>query len=248
MLYSILTTGAAAQSGESASTQAATQIWANVTLDWHKSARVMYSLDFEPKTQVSDPSGQPGWASIELTPSAEFAATKWLDLIGEGVTGVTKQTDNLRTNELALRGGARFHLFSTQERIFMKERQPKRRIVIRDLVRAESRRLSYSDGRPTDVKGRFRSRIEFLFPINHPNISDDRTFSAISDWEFYVPFTTDPSERFANKHRLRAGIEYRPLRAWQFRALYIRDRSRNTIDQPFETSENIVDLQVKRVW
>jgi len=30
--------------------------------------------------------------------------------------------------------------------------------------------------------------------------------------------------------------------------LYIRTNSRNTIDDPFSTSENIVDFQVKRVW
>ena len=31
-------------------------------------------------------------------------------------------------------------------------------------------------------------------------------------------------------------------------ALYIRTASRNTIDDPFSTSENAFNLQFKRVW
>jgi hypothetical protein len=45
-----------------------------------------------------------------------------------------------------------------------------------------------------------------------------------------------------------AASGYRPNRTWQTAVLYIRTNSRNTIDQPFSTSENILDLQVKRVW
>ena len=36
--------------------------------------------------------------------------------------------------------------------------------------------------------------------------------------------------------------------AWRFEALYIWNRSRNTIDEGFTTSDNIIDFRVKRVW
>jgi hypothetical protein len=39
------------------------QLWGNLTLDWHKSPRVTYSLDLEPKALVSGPSDEPGWAT-----------------------------------------------------------------------------------------------------------------------------------------------------------------------------------------
>jgi hypothetical protein len=108
---------------------------ANVTLDWHASPRVTYSLDFEPKVLVAGPPDQPGWSSLDLTPSAEFAVTKWADLVGEGVLARTIQTDDLKTTEVSVRGGARFHLFSRQQRVLFNEQFPKRRLVLRDLVR-----------------------------------------------------------------------------------------------------------------
>ena len=99
-----------------------------------QSPRITYSLDFEPKALISGPPDEPGWANIDLTPSAEFAATKWIDLVGEGVLGRTVQTDDLKTTELSGRAGARFHLFSRQQRVMFNEELPKRRVVIRDLV------------------------------------------------------------------------------------------------------------------
>ena len=236
---------ARAASAQSGST---TQIWGNVTLDWHTSPRVTYSLDIEPKVMVAGPPGQPGWASIDLTPSAEFAMNNWLDAVGEGVLSRTDQTDHLRTTELAGRGGLRLHLFSRQEHLFFREHLPKRRLVIRDLVRWECRHLSYSDDTPTSSSWRFRNRIEFLYPLNRPNLGSDGAVHLLGDWEWYVQLKGDLSERFANKRRFRAGLGYRRNRTWQMEALYMRSASRNTIDQPFATSENIIDLRVKRVW
>jgi Protein of unknown function (DUF2490) len=231
----------------SAQSDATGQLWGNLTLDWHKSPRVTYSLDLEPKALVSGPSDEPGWANIDLTPSAEFAATKWIDLVGEGVFGRTAQTDDLETTELSARAGARFHLFSRQQRALFNEQLPRRRVVIRDLARWEWRRFSYSDGEPSSSSGRFRNRIEFLFPINRPNLGHDGTIHLIADWEWFVPLS-DQQERFASRRRYRGGLGYRHNRHWQTAALYLRTSSRNTIDEPFTTSENVLDLQLKRVW
>ena len=75
----------------------------------------------------------------------------------------------------------------------------------------------------------------------------DGTLSLLGDWEWFVPIT-DQHERFANKRRYRGGVGYRHNRAWGLSVLYIRTNSRNTIDAPFSTSENILDVQVKRAW
>jgi hypothetical protein len=238
----LLTARAASAAGDSTG-----QLWANMTLDWRASPRVTYSLDIEPKVLISAPPGQPGWASLDLTPSADFVATKWADVVGEGVLGRTVQTDDLKTTEVTVRGGMRFHLFSRQERLLFNEQLPKRRMVVRDLVRWEWRRFSYSDDEPSSSTWRFRNRVEFLYPLNRPNLSADGTISLTADWEWFVPIN-DQRERFANKRRYRGGVSYRRNRAWGLAVLYIRTNSRNTIDEPFSTSENILDLQVKRAW
>jgi len=235
---------ACAQSSESATTQ----LWGNLTFDWHTSPRVTYALDFEPKVLVAGPPDQPGWSSLDLTPSAEFAIKKWADLVGEGVLARTIQTDDLKTTEASVRFGARFHLFSRQQRVLFNEQFPKRRVVFRDLVRWEWRHFSYSDGEPSSASWRFRNRLEFLYPLNRPNMGSDGTIHLIADWEWFVPISDDAHERYANRRRYRGGVGYRPNRTWQTAVLYIRTNSRNTIDQPFSTSENILDLQFKRVW
>ena len=54
--------------------------------------------------------------------------------------------------------------------------------------------------------------------------------------------------RFAGKQRIRAGFGYRHSAAWRYQLLYMWTRSRNTIEQGFTTTENILDFQVKRVF
>ena len=83
--------------------------------------------------------------------------------------------------------------------------------------------------------------------LNRPNPSADGTLSLLGNWEWFVPIT-DQHERSANKRRYRGGVGYRRNRSWGLAVLYIRANSRNTIDDPFSTSENILDVHVKRAW
>jgi hypothetical protein len=69
----------------------------------------------------------------------------------------------------------------------------------------------------------------------------------LADWEWFVPLD-DPEERFASRQRIRGGIGYRRSFTWRYELLYIRTRSRNTIDEAFSTSENIIDVRVKRLF
>jgi len=229
------------------SAQTNLQMWANITFDWVKQSGVTYEIDFEPKALLSAPPEEPGWSNLDITPSVEYPVTNTLDLVGEMTLGRTKQTDDIDTSEVTVRGGVRFHLFSRQRRLLLNETLPKRRLVIRDLVRVESRNFFYSNGDPSDSTIRFRNRLELMWPLNRPNLGDDGAVSALSDWEWFIP-VSDPTERFANRQRIRAGLTYRHSVSWRFAALYIWNRSRDTTTEPFTTSEHIVDVQLKRVW
>jgi hypothetical protein len=227
--------------------QTNSQVWANITLDWVKPSGLTYEIDVEPKALVSAPPDQPGWSNLDVTPSIEYPLAKTIDLVGEMVLGRTKQTDDLDTTEVTVRGGVRFHLFSRQRHLVLNERLPKRRLVIRDLVRIESRSFFYSNDDPSESTVRFRNRFELLYPLNRPNLGDDGAVSAMGDWEWFIP-VSDPTERFANRQRIRTGLTYRHSVRWRYAALYIWNRSRNTTTEPFTTAEHILDLQVKRVW
>jgi hypothetical protein len=207
-------------------------------------------FDVEPKVLVAAPGGEPGWWSLDLTSTVNYALTPWLDAIGELLTGHTSQTDDVSSTEVTPRAGVRFHVFSRDEPrlLHVHERPPTRRVVIRDRMLVEARTLVYGGAASgTDSTIRFRNRLEFQVPLNTAKMTDDRTRYVLADWEWFIPLD-DPTERFANRQRIRAGVGYRPVSQWRFEALYIWSRSRDTTDEGFRTSDNIVDLRVKRVF
>jgi hypothetical protein len=226
------------------------QLWGNVTLDWVKSERLVCELDFEPKVLVGRSAGEPGWRNLDVTPNVEYSPNGWLDLVGETVIGYTKQTDDVNSLELSPRIGVRLHLWSRYTGAVIRKREllPKRRLVVRNLLRLESRNLFYSGaGSGSDSSWRFRNRLEFLLPLNKPKLTDDGAAYALADWEWFVPLD-EPEERFANRQRIRTGLGYRRSAAWRYEVLYMWTRSRNTLEDGFATSDNIIDVRVKRVF
>ncbi len=237
-----------------AQAQADLQLWGNLTLNWAKSARLAYDVDVEPKVLVSAPADEPAWHSVDVTPSVDYAWRKWLDFVGETAVGYTKQTDDVNSWEVTPRAGARFHMFSrtvptaAADRPLRKELPPRRRVVLRDLVRVEARNLFYTGtgtGRSSTV--RFRNRLELLVPLNRETLSTDGVRYLLADWEWFIPLG-EPDERFANKQRIRAGLGYRRDFAWRVELLYMWNRSRNTIEDGFTTNDNIIDVRIKRVF
>ena len=235
--------------------QANLQLWGNFTIDWQKADRLTYVFDLEPKVLVSVPPDKPGWWTIDLTPSAEYAVKKWVDLTGEFLAGYTSQSDDVRSVELTPRVGLRFHLFSRGVPVRLaghvvqdRELPPKRRIVVRDYLRVEWRNLFYSDDTPMNSSARLRNRLEMQFPLNRGLVTSDGARYVLADWEWFVPLPDDVTERFANKQRIRAGLGWRRNREWRFEGLYIWERSLDTTNDGFTTSDNVINLRVKRVF
>lgn len=234
-----------------AAAQTNAQLWGNLTINWLRTERLTYELDFEPKVLLKPQPGEPGWRNLDVTPNVEYSARPWIDLVAEVATGYTKQTDDVETFELSPRVGLRFHLFSRARSPIgprLREMPPRRRLVVRDLVRVESRNFfSRGPGAESSSTVRFRNRLELLSPLNKEKLTDDGARYVLADWEWFVPMG-EPQERFASKQRIRAGLGYRRNVRWRFEALYIWMRSRDTISEAFRTSENIIDIRVKRVF
>jgi hypothetical protein len=231
-----------------ASAQTTTQLWGNVTLDWIRSHHLTYQIDIGPKVLLSSPDeGDPGWATLQITPHVEYGRGPWFDLIGELAIAETWQTDDLNSTEVTPRVGIWLHLLANIRDRVAREKQPRRRLVLRDLVRVEWRNISYSDGRPSQSTARFRNRLEASWPLTRQRITEDGATSLISDWEWFIP-VDDPDERFASRQRIRGGVGYRRSFAWRFEALYVWNRSRDTVHEDFTTSDHCLDLRLKRVW
>jgi Protein of unknown function (DUF2490) len=244
----LVVSGLVLSSARSGAAQTNLQLWGNITLDWVTSNRLAYELDVEPKVLLSKPDGDPDWRNLDVTPNVEWSPKPWIDLVLDTTVGRTTQTDDVDTVEVTPRVGARFHLFSRAQRYHPRERAPARRYVVRDLVRFEARNFYYSGGDVDYSYGsRFRNRLEFLVPLNKERLTDDGARYLLTDWEWFIPLS-DQDERFANKQRIRAGLGYRRTFAWRFEALYIWTRSRNTIEDDFDTSDSIINIRVKRFF
>jgi hypothetical protein len=125
-----------------ASAQTTTQLWGNLTFNSVKSERLVY-----------------------VTPNVEYALRPPFDLVAAMTLGRTLQTDAVHSTEMTPRFGVRFHLFSRTQLFRVLEQAPRRRLVVRDLVRVESRNFFYSGGdTDSDSTVRFRNRLEFLVP------------------------------------------------------------------------------------
>ena len=157
-------------------------------------------------------------------------------MVADTSIGSTKQTDDVDTIEVTPRLGMRFHLFSRTQRI-----------VVRDLVRVEARNFFYCGDTESDSTVRFRNRLELLVALNKDRFDDDRVRYLIADWEWFIPID-DPDERFASRQRIRAGLGYRRSFNWRYEVLYIWTRSRNTIDEEFGTTENILNIRMRRTF
>ena len=206
-----------------------------------------FGVDVEPKLLVAKQPGEPGWATLDVTPRTEYARGKWFDIVGELHLGRTRQTDQQDSTEVTPRVGLRFHLLSNIVDDLIKERQPRHRLVLRNFARVEWRNLRYSDGTPPSSTVRYRDRIESLFPVNRPRVSDDGVLYGSADVEWFWTHQ-DPQERFANKQRVRVGAGYRWNYAWRLDTLYVWDRSRDSAGNGFTTSDSAIDIRLRRVW
>jgi hypothetical protein len=251
MLPLVLAVLVAGLASADAAAQTNLQLWGNITLDWMRTQRLTYEIDVEPKVLLAAPDGDPSWHNVDVTPSVEYAVKRWLDVGGELATGRTKQTDDVNSWEVTPRFDLRFHLFSRGVPVRgprIRDLPPSRRIVVRDLVRVESRNLFYTGaGSGSDSSVRFRNRLEVVAPLNTAKLTDDGARYVLADWEWFIPLG-EPDERFANKQRIRTGFGYRRSQAWRVETLYMWTRSRNTIEDGFTTSDNIIDIRVKRAF
>ena len=230
-----------------AAAQTDQQLWGALTLEWVKSHRLTFGVDVEPKVLVAKEDDEPGWATLDVTPKAEYTHGRWFDVVGELHLGRTRQTDDQDSFEVTPRLGFRLHLFANVVDELIKERRSRRRLVLRNLARVEWRNLFYSGDAPHSFTVRLRDRVETQFPLNRPRVTHDGALYASGDVEWFWT-QHHPPERFASKQRVRAGLGYRRNAEWRGELLYVWDRARNAAHDAFSTTAGAIDIRIRRVW
>jgi hypothetical protein len=233
-----------------ATAQSTGELWGNLTIDWLASERLVYTLDVEPKVQVTTVTKQSRFANVDVWPSVDFAMAGWVDAHGEFLTGFTNEQDGSNSTEITERMGVRLHALSRliqkrdARRGAEREAQPRRRGTIATLLRFEHRDLLQSDA-PTTSSWRFRARVELAYPLNREKLASDGTVYLTSDTELFTPLGDDPEKGHVNQWRLRNGVGYRMHFNTRLEALYIWTTKKDSDTGRFATDSQAVDLRVK---
>jgi hypothetical protein len=224
--------------------ETSSQFWGNYILDFARGDGLVYEIDLEPKFQFA---GSDTWRSFETTLGVDYAANRWMDLVGELELRRTEESDGVDSRGVTPRAGVRLHLLSNV-RTMLPGTHRLGRVGISNLARFEWRNYWYNEDMPSSHEARFRDRLELKAGLNHAELTLDRTLYLVADYEIFVPLSDDVPERFASKARLRAGLGYRHDAKWRFELLYVREATRTTENSAFSTSANIVNLRVKMLF
>ena len=237
----LLASPAAAQEAEESSASS-TQLWATFQV-FKPAGDKQLVMHFEGRG--GDFQGD-AWGSLDGRVRTNFYPLPWLDLFPEVLLRYTHQSDDLNSVTATLRGGVRFRLPGTPE-VFHRERVPLGRFDFSGLIRLEWRNFFYSNGDYVS-SWRTRGRLETRFPLNHASLGTDDTVYLRGDAEVFFPLGEEAGETFANRWRFRAGAGYRFSFAWRVEALGIWQKSRNTLEDDFETTEFMLNLRLRHYF
>jgi hypothetical protein len=176
---------------------------------------------------------QPRWRSADIQATLTRSFSDHIDIQGSLYTSRTFQNEKTTTSEIREMLGIHFHF------------TPHSRVLTRLLVRFEQRNLKDVETNEWTHSTRSRLRFEMLAPINRDNLSADKLWYALADAEVFIVMDQDVHERYANRYRLRSGIGYRPNYSWRFEFVYTLQKSKNTLDGDFYTSDNLFRFRIR---
>jgi len=191
------------------------------------------SFNLENAFTYSTVIGTPKWRALDYGATLEWSVTNRIDVIGSTVFSYTNQTESYNTFELRPALGTRIYL------------TPNNRIQTRLLMRVEQRNFKNLETKDWTQEYRPRFRAESIIPINKKSYYEDKMWYGITDVEWLMK-TDDVEERFANRFRWRIGAGYRLSYNLRFEFLYMLQQSRNTIEDDFESSDNIFRFRIKQ--
>ncbi len=216
--------------GVCSQTTSDSQLWMDAELNYTYKQRFLFQDELSYQTLVS---GGSYWYSLNSTPAFEFNLNPHIDLITSVPLSYTLQGRKMSTFEVRAMVGSRIYL------------TPALRPQVRFLVRLEERWAYDRAIDNWDIGNRIRLRAEVIYPVNKKSYFEDKMWYFIGDTELFLSTTQDINERFANRTRFRMGVGYRLNYKMRFEGIYTLQFSRNTIDDDFNSVDNIIRLRFK---
>jgi hypothetical protein len=218
-LASLLMAGAT--QGQNETPPRNSQFWFDYDPTWGLSKRWTLDVDAYTRFINSDP---PLW-QIRLYPTLEFSLLKWMDLSG-GVWFI--YTNRFENSDL----------FETRPFVGIKlKKDIWRGIRLSNYVRQEFRIRRDLDTGETLSARRLRNRLQAMIPINHKSLSEDNTWYAFVDAEWFQQVNPEVDDGFNSRRRYRTGFAWRKNSTWTYQFFYGFQRSRNNVGQPFSADQ-----------
>jgi Protein of unknown function (DUF2490) len=179
------------------------QFWFDYDPTWSLSKR--WTLDVDAATRFIN--SDPALWQVRLYPTLDFSLLKWMDLSG-GVWFI--YTNRFENSDL----------LETRPWVGIK-------------LKKEFRIRSDLDTGATLTARRLRNRLQVMIPINRKSLSEDNTWYAFADAEWFRQVNPEVNDGFNSQRRYRAGIAWRRNSTWTYQFFYGFQRSRSSINAPF---------------
>ena len=204
------------------------QKWVDYTLEYPIATH--YTLKYNGAYKTTGWKGD--WRAIENSLSVERNIGDKITINFLALIAFNKQTEDYSTLELRPSLGLRYYF------------RPIRRYYLSFYTQYESRHVENLEDDSWTQTHRLRLRPELKIPFNRKILNDNKLWYAISEVEWFANLG-EQEEFFANRFRISAGIGYRHNDAWRFELVYVWQLSKNTIDDEFNGSSNILRFRVK---
>jgi hypothetical protein len=221
----LLTAGAARGQNERTTTD---QLWADYDPTWRLSER--WTLDVDTATRIIN-LDRFLW-QIRVQPTLGFSPWKWMDLTGGVWLIYTRQAETFDRFEARPVGGVRLKVDIW------------RGVRLNNYLRAEYRVQRNLDTGEMTAAGRLRNRIQAMIPINRRSLSENNTWFAIVDTEWFWQPNQNVNDGFNSRQRNRFGIGLRKNSTWTFQLLYILQRTRLSAAGPISTVDHVISFSV----
>lgn len=226
------------------------QVWNNIEVGSNVSNQLYLCIDGRYRTAMG--SDVDRWHKSGILARSVFTIDKVWMLHFDLINYYTDQQEAENTYEFSQRLGATIFIFKNGNSIFSrkndKEYQVTPRIELTNLNRFEHRMFRYSDTNTTNSYWRWRNRTRIKYALNRENMMETRLWKLEADLEFFIPLSSEPSERYLSNMRFRIGSEYKHSQRWRYRAFYSFDHSGNGISKTGAIDSHMLMLRIKHVF
>ncbi len=207
------------------------QSWNCFKVNWNALPSTMFRSDFLYRSRIS--SG-PSWRDFAFRPSFEYYPNGYLTLSSGLYYYLTKQSDNINTQELRPMFGVSWNITIPEKRFYL------------NVGARYEYRFYFGENDKKDIS-RLRFDTRLIVSITQRNYSQDKNLYAIIKPEVFMNFEKNSiQERYKSRFRQEVGLGYRFNYPWRLEVSYIYQASRNSISSESPDSySNIISTILK---